>query len=33
MKVVGFDQHKNITEIKEEPKKPKWNFAVPGLCV
>lgn len=33
MKVVDLDQHENITEIKEEPKKPKSNSSVPGLCV
>jgi len=33
MKVVDLDQHENITEIKEEPKKPKSNYAASGLCV
>lgn len=29
--VVEFDQHGNVTRIMEKPKKPKSNYAVPGL--
>lgn len=29
--VVEFDQHGNVTRIEEKPKKPKSNYAVPGL--
>jgi glucose-1-phosphate thymidylyltransferase len=29
--VVSFDEDGNVTEIEEKPKKPKSNYAVPGL--
>lgn len=29
--VVAFDQNGNVTGIEEKPKKPKSNYAVPGL--
>ena len=29
--VVSFDEEGNVTEIEEKPKKPKSNYAVPGL--
>ena len=29
--VVEFDPHGNVTRIEEKPKKPKSNYAVPGL--
>jgi glucose-1-phosphate thymidylyltransferase len=29
--VVGFDDHKNVVSIEEKPKKPKSNYAIPGL--
>jgi glucose-1-phosphate thymidylyltransferase len=29
--VVEFDDHMNVLSIEEKPKKPRSNFAVPGL--
>ena len=29
--VVEFDNHRNVISIEEKPKKPKSNYAVPGL--
>lgn len=29
--VVEFDQNKKVISIEEKPKKPRSNFAVPGL--